>query len=78
MAKIKGMLNEGGLFFLAVPIGQDAIYWNAHRQYGFLRFPLLLRDWEMIDSAGFSQQDLYVEGYPGHQPVFVLKFSQER
>lgn len=73
MAKIKGMLKEGGLFFLSVPVGQDAIYWNAHRVYGPLRLALLLQEWEVIDSSGFSPSDLSAPGYTGHQPVFVLR-----
>lgn len=73
MAKIKKMLRNNGLLFLAVPIGQDSIYWNAHRVYGSLRLPLLFNDWEIIDSSGFLQTDLNVSGYTGHQPVFVLQ-----
>lgn len=71
MKKMKAMLNEKGLFFLAVPIGKDALYWNAHRVYGRLRLPLLLEGWKVIDSSGFANSHLDFPGYT-HQPVFVL------
>ena len=76
MTKIKGMLKEGGLLFLSVPVGQDAIYWNAHRVYGTLRLPLLLKEWETLETCGFSPIDLLTPGYSGHQPVFVLQKRQ--
>ncbi len=73
MDQIKTMLNEGGLLFLSIPVGQDAIYWNAHRVYGKIRLPLLFETWEMIDSEGFAESDLTISSEGGHQPVFVLR-----
>jgi hypothetical protein len=73
MKKLQGMLKEEGLLFLSVPVGEDSIYWNAHRQYGRLRLPLLLKGWEVIESSGFSENDFSVSGYHGHQPVFILR-----
>ena len=78
MGKIKEMLNEGGLFFLSVPVGEDSIYWNAHRVYGRNRLPLLFKGWEMIDSSGYLESDLSVSGYTAHQPVFVLHQKHKR
>lgn len=71
--KMKGMLNEGGLVFLSVPVGQDWLFWNAHRIYGRKRLALLLKTWEVIDSSGFSEADY--NRVPGTeiQPVFVIK-----
>jgi hypothetical protein len=71
MKKLLGMLKKTGLFFLSVPVGKDALYWNAHRVYGRLRLPLLFAEWEVVDSAGFAESDLVSPGY--HQPVFVLR-----
>ena len=34
MQKTKKMLKPGALLFIAVPIGKDRVYWNAHRIYG--------------------------------------------
>jgi hypothetical protein len=72
MSKIRTILKDEGLFFLSVPVGVDALYWNAHRIYGKLRLPLLLEHWEIIDFAGFSHSDLMTSNSVGHQPVFVL------
>lgn len=73
MQKMTSMLKKGGLLFLSIPVGNDALYWNAHRVYGFLRLPLLFKGWELVNSSGFTLDDLRVPGYTGHQPVFVLR-----
>lgn len=73
MQKTKKMLNKGGLLFLAVPVGMDCVFWNAHRVYGRLRFPLLIDGWEVVDTFGFSESDFKASYYHIHQPVFVLR-----
>ena len=73
MEKTKKMLATEGLLFLNVPVGIEAIWWNAHRVYGPLRLPLLLAGWEMLDSFGFQQSNFF-EPDPT-QPVFVLRVS---
>lgn len=42
--------DEATKVFLAVPVGPDALVWNAQRIYGPLRLPLLLADWQILDS----------------------------
>jgi len=68
------LLKKGGTMFLAVPIGQDTLVWNAHRKYGKKRFSLLVDGWDIIDSFGFSEErfndPLSTGG--GYQPVFYL------
>lgn len=78
MEKAKKMLNPGGLLFLAVPVGQDYIYWNAHRIYGEKRLPYLLEGWEIVGSYGFQDSDLHKKRL-SHilQPVFILKLISE-
>jgi SAM-dependent methyltransferase len=75
MQKCKNLLVDGGIMFLAVPIGPDTLCWNAHRIYGRIRLPLLLEGWEVIDSFGFDQTDFDNNTNKNgcHQPVFVLK-----
>lgn len=76
MQKMKAMLHKNGLLFLAVPVGRDRLWWNVHRIYGRLRFPLLIEGWNLIDSFGFRNEDLerdLGDAASGHQPVFVLR-----
>jgi len=77
MEKVKGLLKDGGLLCLSVPIGVDAVYWNVHRVYGEHRFPVLIDGFDMIDSYGFDEgsfkrTDNGAKGTP-YQPVFVLR-----
>lgn len=76
MKKMKAMLKKDGLLFLSVPISKDHLWWNVHRIYGRMRFPLLIQEWDLIDSFGFQDADLdYDHGMQAsaYQPVFVLK-----
>lgn len=47
-------LDEDGIMILTVPIGQDAVAWNAGRRYGEARLPRLLKGWENISVIGYS------------------------
>ena len=78
MVQAKRNVVYGGNLFLAVPVGKDALVWNAHRVYGSLRLPLLLQNWELQASFGFSEGDYgkqfeEVVKSSYHQPVFVLR-----
>jgi hypothetical protein len=73
MANVKSLLKEGGLLFLAVPMGKDLVYWNAHRKYGRVRLPLLFSGWTIRGAFGVDQQILDDERHQIHvQPVWVL------
>jgi len=67
-------LKPGGLLFLQVPVGRDALVWNAHRIYGAGRLPRLLRGWERVDSEGYDDA-LMTKGGLGFydQPAFLLR-----
>lgn len=73
MENAKKMLKEGGLLFLAVPVGQDCLVWNLHRIYGKIRLKALLKGWRIIEYFGFSYEDLDQDGHHIHQPIFILK-----
>lgn len=76
MERMKIILKPRGLLFLAVPIGKDAIFWNAHRVYGKHRLPLLFYGWQLVDSFGYSEDQLekvYYKGEEHSQPIFVLQ-----
>lgn len=72
MDRAKAMLKEGGLLFLAVPVGKDLLVWNAHRIYGAKRLPLLLAGWRVLESFGFQPSD-FNRRQEDHQPVFILR-----
>jgi hypothetical protein len=43
MARLMTILKPSGLFFLGLPTDEtDALFWNAHRVYGPLRYPLMV------------------------------------
>ena len=71
MARMKNVVKANGLLFLAVPVGCDALVWNAHRVYGPIRLPRLLSGWEVL--AAFPGQLLFPPVKDGDQPVFVLR-----
>ncbi len=72
MKKMKAMLKPGGLLFLAVPVGRDAVLWNANRVYGRLRLPLLLEGWKTRETFGFEEKDLD-RAKNSYEPLFVLE-----
>ena len=59
VAKAWCVTKEGGPMYIGVPGGAEMIQWNAHRQYGPLRLPHLLANWEQV-TKGPSSQPLYV------------------
>lgn len=69
MAKMKTVVRPSGLLFLALPVGRDALVWNAHRIYGSRRLPWLLAGWKIIDFFGVR---------PGYfQPIIVLQNTNQ-
>lgn len=72
MKKMKKMLKPGGILFLAVPVGKDAVLWNANRVYGKLRLPLLLEGWKTRETFGFEEAQLE-RVKNGPEPLFVLE-----
>ena len=70
---MKNLVDPGGLMFLAVPVGKDALVWNDCRVYGAVRLPMLLEGWELVDTFGFDEQ-LFEVPFAA-QPIFVLQNS---
>jgi len=52
MQRMTGVVREGGVMLLAVPVGKDLVYWNAHRKYGRVRLPVLFQGWT-VRECGF-------------------------
>lgn len=74
MKKMKNIIRKSGILILAVPVGRDMVVWNAHRVYGKIRLPMLLKGWEILDAFGFDESRLNIDNKQGeYQPVFVLK-----
>jgi predicted SAM-dependent methyltransferase len=75
MKSYKKIIKRGGLMFLSVPVGQDAVCWNSHRIYGRHRLPMLLDGWKILGHSGFEESlfDLGRVGEDYKEPVFVLE-----
>ena len=52
VAQMHCMLKPGGVLYLGIPVGPDAVHWNANRVYGKLRLHMILLGWEIIDAFG--------------------------
>jgi hypothetical protein len=81
LSRMYCLLPSGGILFLGVPSGSDAIVWNAHRVYGKYRLALLLQDWwEIVDSfntqlfsRGFGQEGLVNNSIGWEEALYVLR-----
>uniref|UniRef100_A0A7S4FBV9 Methyltransferase type 11 domain-containing protein n=1 Tax=Chrysotila carterae TaxID=13221 RepID=A0A7S4FBV9_CHRCT len=50
--KVACLMRPGGLFFLGLPSGYDAVVWNAHRIYGSHRLQQVFNGWELVTFVG--------------------------
>jgi hypothetical protein len=83
MRKIYGLLRDSGRLYLSVPTGNDTLYWNAHRVYGSIRYPLLMQGWELLQvfthtgrvDLDFASWILSEEKYTGYdyEPIGVWR-----
>jgi hypothetical protein len=73
MQEICNYVYDDGLLFLSVPIGKDTLVWNAHRIYGKIRLPMLLRGWNLIAEYGFREKCFDFLPQDFIQPIFVLR-----
>jgi hypothetical protein len=77
MKKAKEYIKKGGLMFLSIPVGPDAVFFNVHRVYGRIRLPMLLEGWKKLDAYGLSKisltNNVNNERCSDYQPVFILK-----
>lgn len=70
------MLKKKGLLYLAVPIGKDELWWNAHRIYGQLRWPKLIDGFEMVYPPEEDLDNAFLLEHPPrevYQPTVVLE-----
>lgn len=77
MQAVQKMIKPNGLLFLAVPVARDCLVWNAHRIYGKIRLPLLLKDWELVACFGITGLEDPIFSTQSHkdpiQPILVLR-----
>lgn len=81
MDEIYKSLVPGGLCFLGIPVGKDALVWNAHRVYGVKRLPLVLDKFKEIEWIAYDKSIIYsnidakVFATNVLQPIIVLEKS---
>lgn len=80
MQKVASLLVAGGLFYLTIPVGIDAVHRPWHRVYGRVRLPKLLNGFERIQSryllkdAGGPWRET-TEGDALGQPVEIRRYA---
>ncbi len=75
----RGCLKDDGYMILSVPVGQDSIFWNAHRIYGRIRFPKLIKGFSVLDAVpSYQTIDTYLDLPPdsGRQPILLLNKTE--
>lgn len=72
IARTHCLLKEDGLLFFGVPVGTDAVIWNAHRIYGVHRLKLIFSFWEVLDVVGMAEGIASPFSY-ANQPIWVLR-----
>jgi len=77
MKGLKTVMKEDGILFLAIPIGLDKLVFNLHRIYGSIRLPLLFENWKLVGHSGYWWDQLKGDYGAGHQPIFVLKNTDD-
>ncbi|VDK49772.1 unnamed protein product [Cylicostephanus goldi] len=80
VTKIWCLLRKGGLFFLGVPRGEDALKYNRHRYYGRMRLAMVMTGFEWLATY---REDRPYSVYPSREDyetvdmlnhdLFVLK-----
>lgn len=78
MDTLRCIVKPGGLLFLTVPVGPDALSWNLHRRYGRLRLPLLTHGWHTVERVGWdeSRVDMSQPITRTYEPVLILTPDQ--
>ena len=74
--KVHCVLPVGGLFFLGLGHGKDAVVWNAMRRYGEVRLPLLLHGWRTAGTVAWEERRLTADAPlrgKSYEPVWLLK-----
>lgn len=77
MKAIHKNLKSNGFLFLGIPVGIDVVAWNAHREYGRIRYPILIKDFIELEWIGVEKNkidgDINPIGFSDNQPLIILK-----
>ena len=79
MQMLSCLIKPGGLMFLGIPMGPDALVFNAHRIYGPVRLPMMTANFEVIHVVRslsvmhLSELWARTPGVDTTQPVIVLR-----
>lgn len=74
IARMHCLLKPGGILFLGIPVGIDAIVYHAHRIYGKYRLKLILGNWELVNIIGYNKHlNRCPVGLWAYQPIIVLR-----
>jgi len=78
MNEIRKHLLKDGILLLGIPVGKDAVTWNAHRIYGKIRLPLLLENFVEIEWLGTNKSylDTCSPHNNGPNPLIVLEHKK--
>jgi hypothetical protein len=79
MNEIYKALFPGGLCFLGIPVGKDALVWNAHRIYGVKRLQIVLDKFKEIEWIAYDKNIIYSDidaketAIGTFQPIIILE-----
>jgi len=71
LSKASCLIKPGGLFFLGLPVGSDALVFNSHRIYGKVRLPHILQHFELLEFVGAWSFHTPIGNYT--QPMLVMR-----
>ena len=75
------VIKPGGLLYLGVPVGPDAVVFNVHRIYGFVRLPMLTANFKVLNvicPGNMTLGDLMSLEVGAHmQPTIVLQNQRQ-
>ncbi|ULT87695.1 hypothetical protein L3Y34_007098 [Caenorhabditis briggsae] len=72
MRKIQCLLKQGGILYLAVPIGTDALQFNVQRIYGAIRLAMMFVGYEWVATYSHESRDpITLSSEVLHKPLFI-------
>jgi len=74
MNDIYNNLKKNGLVIWGAPVGEDKLFWNAHRIYGKIRLELIFDNFNDIEWLGYDKETLLnSKHFEIIQPVVILE-----